>query len=213
MSRDYSFLDHCLIAAQEALTTLCGKPGNADRANPAWPELDESLSSNERSVSVGLMRINHTGEVCAQALYRGQACVAKDEEILAFLKQAEREENDHFLWCHERLDELGAKCSVFNAYWYWHSFFLGIFAGLIGDHWSLGFVVETEKQVADHLRDHQARLPKQDKRSKAIIDQMLIDEEHHGHSAEKLGAKELPDLIKVMMHCHAQVMKAIVYHV
>ena len=198
---------------QDAVTTLGADSMVSDRASPDSGMFESSLSPDELAVSQGLMRINHTGEVCAQALYRGQACRAQKENVLDFLKHAEIEENDHLVWCHDRLKALGTKRSVFNVYWYAHSFCLGVLAGWMGDDWSLGFVAETEAQVAYHLRDHQERLSSNDERSRAIVAQMLIDEEEHGRTATELGARVLPVWIKSLMRWHANIMKAVVYYV
>jgi len=211
--RDYSLLDQCIMQLQDAVTTLCADTVIPDRVSPDHDLPETQLTSSELSVSRGLMRINHTGEVCAQALYRGQACAAKEENVLAFLKHAEIEENDHLIWCHDRLKALGAQRSLFNVYWYAHSFCLGMLAGWMGDDWSLGFVAETEAQVADHLQNHQQRLSPKDERSHAIVAQMLVDEQEHGDKATELGARVLPVWIKSLMRWHAHIMKAVVYYV
>ena len=159
------------------------------------------------------MRINHTGEVCAQALYQGQAMTAKLPNIRQSMEAAAREEIDHLAWCEDRLRELDSQTSYLNPLWYTMSFGLGAIAGLAGDRWSLGFVAETEEQVCGHLQDHLTKLPSQDEKSKAILGQMLIDEKKHGDSARSAGGSELPLPLKKAMGLVSEVMKKTVYRI
>jgi len=157
------------------------------------------------------MRINHAGEVCAQALYLGQAAVTRDEDLHRHLVQAAAEEADHLAWCAQRLDELGSRPSLLNPFWYAGSFAIGAAAGLVGDRVSLGFVVETERQVENHLGDHLERLPEDDARSRAIVRRMQADEARHGAEAKDAGAVELPPPVPSLMTAAAAVMKALAY--
>ncbi len=153
---------------------------------------DLDLSPQDRTHVAGLMRVNHVGEVCAQALYQSQKLLAKTPETRALLDQAAKEEMDHMAWCEERLKELDSRPSLLNSLWYAGAFGIGLVAGLAGDRWSLGFLAETEKQVERHLDDHLERLPEADLRSRAIVEQMRIDEIEHGASAMAAGGQELP---------------------
>jgi 3-demethoxyubiquinol 3-hydroxylase len=211
MSRQYSFADRLLGEVQNALITVFAEPTSAARANPSDTVEEEPLSVEERRESAGFMRVNHTGEVCAQALYRGQAWYAKNPEVCEFLAEAVDEEQDHLLWCHQRLVQLESHRSFLNMYWYTHSFFLGWLAGRVGDDWSLGFVEETEVQVGRHLQGHLEKLSKQDKKSLAIIEQMAVDEAEHADTAKNLGAKDLPPWIRSLMAVHSKVMTTLVY--
>ena len=159
------------------------------------------------------MRVNHAGEICAQALYVGQAMVARDPHVRRTLEKAGAEERDHLAWCRERLDELDARPSLLDPLWYAGSFALGVASGLAGDRWSLAFLVETERQVERHLDGHLDRLPDNDERSRAIIEQMRQDEIQHGRSGEKLGAPELPAPVKAAMALVAKVMTRTAYRV
>lgn len=200
----------------QALRTLVPGSVHAARANPAqeMPEPRENeMDAAERKHSAGLMRINHTGEVCAQALYQGQALTARLEEVRDKMNQAAGEEIDHLSWCEDRLTELNSRPSVLNPLWYAMSFGIGAAAGLAGDKWSLGFVAETEHQVCEHLNEHLQKLPEQDSRSKAILSQMLIDEGQHATMAEHAGAAELPLPVKQGMTLMSRIMKQTVYRV
>jgi ubiquinone biosynthesis monooxygenase Coq7 len=196
--------DAILIELDNALRTVFAS-AHAVSTAPA-SQADAPLDENERRLSGQLMRVNHTGEVCAQALYRGQLAVARDERVRALLKRAADEETDHLAWTEQRLDELGARRSVLNAVFYLNSFALGALSGLSGDRWSLGFVAETERQVERHLQAHLERLPSQDQRSRAIVEQMKHDEARHGTSARAQGAAELPFPIRVAMQAMAKLM-------
>ncbi len=183
------------------------------RPYPADKIEQDSLNEFEKNHSAGLMRVNHSGEVCAQALYRGQALTAKLVDTRAKMEQAASEELDHLSWCNKRLEELNDKPSVLNPIWYGMSFSMGAVAGLIGDNWSLGFVHETEEQVVKHLDGHLDKLSKKDFKTKAIIEQMRIDEEQHSHDALEAGAEILPDEIKNLMSKVAKVMTKSSYHI
>jgi len=170
-----------------------------------------NLSEADRQHVAGLMRINHAGEVCAQALYYGQAAVARDPEVRAHLTQAAREEGDHLAWCEARLHELGSRPSVLNPLWYAGAFSIGASAGLIGDRLSLGFVVETERQVESHLGEHLTRLPPGDERTRAILEQMQSDEIAHGAAAQARGAMDLPWPLPQLMQVAADTLRAVAY--
>jgi 3-demethoxyubiquinol 3-hydroxylase len=173
---------------------------------------DSTLSDSERKHAAALMRINHVGEVCAQALYSGQALVSRDPANVEALKQASREEVDHLAWCERRIGELGGRKSLLNPLWFGASFGLGVTAGLLGDKWNLGFLAETEHQVSAHLGDHLHELPAQDHASRAIVTQMKQDEEHHAETAEHLGGATLPAPVKLAMRLASKVMTRTAYH-
>jgi ubiquinone biosynthesis monooxygenase Coq7 len=183
----------------------------ADRSNPAEKLSECSLSDQERQHSAGLMRVNHVGEVCAQALYEAQATFAKSEVTRQQFKQAGKEEIDHLAWTAERLRELGSHTSLLNPLWYAGSYALGAIAAKLGDSTSLGFVVETERQVEAHLNSHLDSLPAQDQRSRAIVMQMRDDEIAHAAAAKDLGATELPAPVKAVMRVMAKVMTSTAY--
>jgi ubiquinone biosynthesis monooxygenase Coq7 len=171
------------------------------------------MTESQRRVSEGLMRVNHTGEVCAQALYSAQALTARDAAVRERMQRAAEEENAHLIWCERRVQELGGHLSYLNPLWYLGSFAIGALAGLAGDKWNLGFVVETERQVEGHLDDHLQRLPAEDAKSRAIVAQMQQDEIRHAAMALQEGAAELPAPIKRLMALHSKVMTAIAYRV
>ena len=183
------------------------------RPYPADKIEQDPLNELERNHSAGLMRVNHSGEVCAQALYRGQALTAKLGDTRTKMEQAASEELDHLSWCNKRLEELNNKPSVLNPIWYGMSFSIGAVAGLVGDKWSLGFVHETEEQVVKHLDGHLDNLSKKDLKTKVVIEQMRIDEEQHSHDALEAGAEILPDEIKDLMSMVAKVMTNSSYHI
>ena len=203
-------LDRLLDATQNALSTLAGSP-RAQRANPGRDEPEVVLEGQERRHAAGLMRINHVGEVCAQALYIGQAAVARDPATRAHLLEAAQEETDHLAWCADRLRELDSRPSLFNPLWYAGSFAIGAAAGLRGDGWNLGFVVETERQVEAHLEEHLASLPEADKRSRAILELMKTDEARHADAAQAAGARALPAPVKAAMEAASKLMKSVAY--
>ena len=211
--RTYSLLDRLLIGLDHALSTSLSDAAHAERPNPAVGTPDLELDPAERRHAAGLMRINHTGEVCAQALYVGQAAVARDPATRAQLEHAAQEETDHLAWCADRLRELDARGSVLNPLWYAGSYALGALAGIRGDGWNLGFVVETERQVEAHLEEHLHTLPVADARSRAIITVMKEDEARHGANAQAAGARRLPFPVPQLMGAMATVMKAVAYRV
>ncbi|WP_159074872.1 2-polyprenyl-3-methyl-6-methoxy-1,4-benzoquinone monooxygenase [Polynucleobacter acidiphobus] len=174
---------------------------------------DLDLSPQDRTHVAGLMRVNHVGEVCAQALYQSQKLLAKTPETRALLDQAAKEEMDHMAWCEERLKELDSRPSLLNPLWYAGAFGIGLVAGLAGDRWSLGFVAETEKQVERHLDDHLEKLPEADLRSRAIVEQMRIDEIEHGASAMAAGGQELPRPIQTLMAGISKIMTTTAYKI
>lgn len=203
MSRDLSPADRLLARVNQAMSLLADK--HASRPAPSAPE--QPLDEPARKHAAGLMRVNHAGEIAAQALYHGQAFVARDGKVREHLLAAAREEQDHLQWCAQRLDELGSAPSKLEPLWYAGSFAIGAAAGLAGDKWSLGFVEETEKQVAEHLDEHLRALPEGDRRSRAIVRAMRADEARHGREAHEAGARELPGPVRSLMRRIAGVMK------
>ena len=210
IERQYSPLDRLIIEAQRALTTTAGR-SVAERRNPGNDEIESAMDDGARRHAAGLMRINHTGEVCAQALYVGQAAVARDEATRAQLLAAAQEETDHLAWCAERLEELHSRPSLLNPLWYAGSYAIGLAAGLRGDGWNLGFVVETERQVEAHLEEHLQTLPSEDRRSRAILETMKTDEARHADHAEQAGARVLPPPVPRLMALASSIMKAVAY--
>ena len=208
--RHLSPLDRLLDSAQNALSTVLGAP-RAARANPGLGEPEVVLEEPERRHAAGLMRINHVGEVCAQALYIGQAAVARDPVTRADLLAAAAEETDHLAWCADRLRELDSRPSLLNPLWYAGSFAIGAVAGLRGDGWNLGFVVETERQVEAHLDEHLRVLPEADARSRAILGTMKADEARHAANAEAAGARVLPPPVPSLMAAASRLMKTVAY--
>jgi len=204
-------LDNLLIAADEALRTLAGVATPARNTPQASSET--ALDAAERREAAALMRVNHAGEICAQALYSGQALVARDERIRAALVAAGEEERDHLAWCRDRLEELGDRPSYLGPFWYAGSFALGVASGLAGDRWSLGFLAETEAQVERHLDGHLERLPEGDARSRAILEQMRADENRHGQTGRALGGAELPLPFKMAMRAFSRVMTRTAYRI
>lgn len=208
--RRYTPLDHVIMQVNNGLSTLF-LDLIANRPNPAKGLEEPKLSPNEKKDSIGYMRVNHTGEVCAQALYNGQSVIAHNDKTRAMLEKASAEEIDHLAWCHDRLKELGGRRSYLNVFWYGNSYLMGIIAGLAGDKWSLGFVEETEKQVEAHLDGHLNKISPKDTKSQKIVTQMKMDEIQHSQAAKKAGAVKLPRVIKKLMTFHAKVMTATVY--
>lgn len=209
--RELSALDRALIRVDEALRLSAGAAPAPGRENPAGDLAEPCLETDERRHVAGLMRVNHAGEICAQALYAGQAATARDDTVRNAMRQAAAEEIDHLSWCEDRLRELDSRPSVLNPLWYAGSFAIGALAGLAGDRWSLGFVRETENQVEAHLQEHMDRLPAGDARSQAILDQMKEDEARHAVMAEEAGGRELPRPVRRAMALTAGVMKALAY--
>lgn len=211
--RHYSPLDRLLTPLDQTLRTLFASHVAA-RPNPAenLPEAPEIADRPElRRHAAALMRINHSGEVAAQALYQGQAFVSQADATRASLMEAAREETDHLAWCAERIRELGGRTSLLNPLWYAGSFTIGALAGLAGDRTSLGFVAETERQVVEHLDGHLQHLPEADVRTRAIIQQMSADEERHGRNAMLAGGAELPRPVRALMKLTAKVMTRTAY--
>ena len=209
-ARTLSPLDRLLAGIERALETVAGAP-EANRRSPAHGIAPAALDDAERRHAAGLMRINHTGEVCAQALYVGQAAVARDPATRAQLLAAAQEETDHLAWCADRLRELDSRPSLLNPLWYAGSYAIGALAGLRGDGWNLGFVVETEHQVEAHLDEHLKTLPEADARSRAILEVMKEDEARHADHAEAAGAKILPQPIPRAMALASKLMKTVAY--
>ena len=205
-------LDSALNAADGALRTLFAKP-HASRACPTVAGQATQLSSDDKALSGALMRVNHVGEVCAQALYAAQALGTRDPVLRRQLVDASREEGDHLAWTKERLDELGARPSLLNPLWYAGAFALGLIASRLGDRMSLGFVVETERQVEAHLDSHLERLPLGDHESRAIVVQMKEDEARHARAAESAGAAQLPLPVRLLMRSASKVMTTVAHRI
>ena len=211
--RRYSLFDRLIGQADNALRTMAGGHPGTNRPNPTTDTDIPELSRAEQRHVAGLMRVNHTGEVCAQALYQGQATTARLPRIRRQMEISAQEEEDHLQWCEQRLQELNSHPSLLNPVWYAMSFGIGAAAGAIGDRWSLGFVEETEHQVCAHLETHMARLPSQDERSRRILAQMHEDEAHHAEAARKAGAIQLPFPVKKLMTAVAKVMTQTAYRI
>jgi len=206
-------IDRLIIEFDTALRSVVGG-ANAGRPTPGSSTTpNQSLDAAERKHAAGLMRVNHVGEVCAQALYQSQKLVARNPQIQEMLNHSAQEEMDHLAWCETRLQELGSHTSHLNPLWYAGSFAIGLAAGLAGDKWSLGFVVETEKQVENHLESHLEKLPLEDHRSRAIVEQMRIDEIEHGRAALDAGGVALPDPIQKLMKIVSKVMTTTAYKI
>jgi len=203
------FLDSLLVAADEALRALSGA-ATAARPSPAGEDTIPARRE-DRELSGRLMRVNHTGEVCAQALYSGQALVARDASIRRALQAAAGEERDHLAWCRDRIVQLGSRTSVLDPLWYAGSFAWGVTSGLAGDRWSLGFLAETEAQVERHLEGHLERLPTDDAASRTIVLRMREDEARHGATGRALGGRDLPAPVKAAMRAAARVMTGTTY--
>lgn len=208
--RTLSPLDRLLIGCERALEAMAGSP-QAQRSSPAAGIAEAELDDTERNHAAGLMRINHTGEVCAQALYFGQAALARDADNRQHLLHAAVEETDHLAWCAQRLQQLDSRPSLLNPLWYAGSYAIGAAAALAGDPVSLGFVVETERQVEAHLAEHLEKLPAQDQRSRAVLTQMQIDEIRHAEAARQRGGIDLPFPLPQLMHFSSLVMKTVAY--
>ena len=206
-------IDRIIIEFDTALRSVVGG-ANAQRPTPGSESgTNLTLDAAERKHAAGLMRVNHVGEVCAQALYQSQKLVARNPQIQEMLEHSGQEEMDHLAWCETRLKELGSHTSYLNPFWYAGSFAIGLVAGLAGDKWSLGFVAETEKQVENHLESHLKKLPEEDHRSRAIVDQMRMDEIDHGQTALHAGGVALPEPIQKIMQAMSKVMTATAYKI
>jgi ubiquinone biosynthesis monooxygenase Coq7 len=208
-----TLVDRFILEFDTALRSVVGG-ANARRPTPG-SEVGggTTLNADERKHAAGLMRVNHVGEVCAQALYQSQKLVARNSQIQEMLDHSGQEEMDHLAWCETRLKELGSHTSYLNPFWYAGSFAIGLAAGLAGDQWSLGFVAETEKQVENHLESHLQKLPEDDHRSRAIVDQMRLDEIAHGQAAMHAGGVNLPEPIQKMMQTMSKLMTATAYKI
>ena len=204
--RRYSVLDTVIMECDKAVKTVLGKPETTHRLIPGNQLQDGTLTTTEKKHSTRLMRVNHSGEVSAQALYQGQALTASLPDVRQAMEQAAIEENDHLMWCQQRIHDFGGHTSILNPLWYVGSFAIGAIAGKIGDKWSLGFVAETEKQVVRHLDEHLMKMSPNDNKSRAILEQMKIDELHHGTVALEAGGVVLPEPVKLAMSLMSKVM-------
>ena len=207
-----TFMNALINATDNALRTLFAKP-HASRPCPTIAADTTALSLPDKALAGALMRVNHVGEVCAQALYAAQALTTQDPVLRKQLTEAAQEEGDHLAWTHQRLDELGARPSLLNPLWYAGAFGLGLLAGRLGDKISLGFVVETERQVEAHLAEHMERLPQGDHASRAIVAQMKDDEARHALEATASGAMDLPAPVKALMGVAAKVMTTVAHRI
>lgn len=205
-TRNYSALDRFCLGLDQALRAVTGSAATTGRAYPAENQTEAQLSPEQRKQVAGLMRVNHAGEVAAQALYHGQGLASRNPRIQQHMRQAALEEGDHLAWCQKRLLELGSHTSYLNPIWYLGSFAIGMTAGFIGDKWSLGFVAETETQVVKHIDEHLHLLPSVDQKSQKILQQMQIDEAQHHDDAIQSGAVTLPPFIKKLMSLTAKIM-------
>ena len=212
--RSHSRSDEIIDLFDGFLRNLAGKRKFLDRPNyPAGEFQTEHLSSDERRHSASLMRVNHVGEVCAQALYAGQALVAKDPKVAGAMREAADEERDHLSWCEQRLEELDGRPSLINPLWALGSFGIGVLAGIAGDNKSLGFIEQTEIQVCEHLDKHLNELPENDQRSRKIVQQMRADEARHAGTARSMGGISLSSLTKTVMKLQAKVMTTVAYRI
>lgn len=210
----HSFIDNLIINADRALRTLAaGSDMTCDRPSPAQPLDEAGLSDAERKKAAALMRVNHTGEVCAQALYQGQALTAKLPQVRSEMEKAAAEEIDHLVWCQQRINALGGHTSYLNPLWYGLSFAIGAGAGLVSDKVSLGFVAATEDQVCKHLESHLSELPQSDLRSRAVVTQMLEDEAHHAEMALSAGGYKFPAPVKGLMTLVSKAMTTTSYRI
>jgi len=205
-------IDRFITQFDHALRTVAG-PARASRPSPAARAAEAGLSPAERAHAAALMRVNHVGEVCAQALYQGQAITARDRAARGELERAAREEEDHLAWSAERIGELGGRPSLLNPLWYAGSLAMGIAAGALGDKWNLAFLAETERQVEEHLAGHLDALPEADSRTRAVVETMRADEARHRDTAIALGAAEFPQPVKRAMRLAAKVMTTIAYRI
>jgi ubiquinone biosynthesis monooxygenase Coq7 len=211
--RNYSATDQFCLHLDQVMRTVFGKAATTDRLYPAAKTKETELTEKQRQHSASLMRVNHAGEVCAQALYHGQGLVSRREEVKEKMQHAMIEEGDHLSWCQTRLQELGSHVSYLNPFWYVGSFAIGVTAGLVGDKWSLGFLAETENQVVKHLQHHLTLLPSQDEKSYQILTQMQQDEAQHREDAIHAGAAELPWVIKKLMQACSKMMVKVAYFI
>jgi ubiquinone biosynthesis monooxygenase Coq7 len=212
-SRQYSVFDRGIMILDSVLGDIVkASPSREKRLYPAASYPETNLDENEREHVSGLMRVNHAGEIAAQALYKAQSLTAREAELKKAMQQSADEEIDHLEWCESRLDELGDHSSYLGPVWYLGSFGIGVIAGCFGDKWNLGFLAETEYQVVRHLDEHLKQLPVNDDRSRSILEQMREDELHHATIAETAGAKDLPKTVKRLMNLTSKVMTKTAYH-
>lgn len=204
-------IDDAIIGFDRALRTLFA-PARSVRKTPGETIPDAEMSQSRRAQAAALMRVNHSGEICAQALYQGQALTARNSAARAALEQAAQEETEHLAWTESRIAELGGHKSLLNPVWYAGSFAIGAAAGLLGDKWNLGFLAETERQVVRHLEGHLGRLPPEDEKSRAIVEQMRDDEARHATTALAHGGAELPETVKTAMKLSSKVMTGTAYY-
>jgi len=205
-------LDNLIIEFDKGLRTLFSQ-AHSIRPYPDAGMAEIDLSDSEKNKAAALMRINHCGEICAQALYQGQALTARDPLVQRKLGEAAQEETEHLAWTAQRVNDLGGHLSVLNPLWYTSSLAIGACAGLLGDKWNLGFLAETERQVGAHLQSHLNKLPEKDARSRAVVQQMYLDEVQHSDMAIKLGASELPPPVKLAMRLSGKIMTRTAYWV
>jgi len=204
--RTYSSLDRLICAADDTLAVLFGRQAGTNRPDPAEGIVEGDLTPTEKNLSARLMRVNHVGEICAQALYQSQALTSRSERVRKTLSLAALEEQDHLRWCENRINSLGGRKSLLNPAWYLGSFVVGLAAGFAGDRINLGFLRETEKQVEGHLRSHLDRLPEKDLASRAVVGAMKEDEQQHGETAHQAGSADLPIPVKLLMRLASRVM-------
>lgn len=209
--RHYSLQDRMLSSLEQGISILCNKP-LAQRDNPALPYAEAKLSPKQIRHQIGLMRVNHAGEMAAQGLYQGQALTAKQAHTELHMKQAAQEEIDHLAWCQDRLYELEGRTSYLDPLWYFGSLIIGAAAGIAGDRWSLGFIAETEHQVAAHLANHLAQCASEDRKTQSILTQMKVDEEKHATQAIANGAAVLPKPIQWLMKFTSKIMVTTAYY-
>lgn len=205
-------IDNFITTFDTALRTVFTE-AKATRVHPDAAIEKDAINDSEKQDVIGLMRINHVGEICAQALYSGQAFTSRNPQVVDALKHAAAEETDHLAWCESRIKELGGRKSLLNPVWYLGSFTIGAVAGAIGDKWNLGFLAETEQQVSAHLSSHLEKLPSTDSKTRAIVEQMHIDETAHAQEAVNLGAAELPQAVKAAMKLSSKLMTTTAYYV
>ncbi|MEQ1630169.1 MAG: 2-polyprenyl-3-methyl-6-methoxy-1,4-benzoquinone monooxygenase [Gallionella sp.] len=205
-------VDRFIVEFDKGLRTLFSQAHSA-RPYPDGELHDAPLDETEKKHAAALMRVNHTGEICAQALYQGQALTARDPQVQRRLELAAQEETEHLAWTAKRVHELGGHLSVLNPLWYSGSLAMGAFAGLLGDKWNLGFLAETERQVGEHLQSHLQKLPEQDEKSRAIVQQMYVDETAHADMAVELGGATLPQPVQLAMQLNGKLMTNTVYWV
>jgi ubiquinone biosynthesis monooxygenase Coq7 len=203
-------MDKLIVELDKGLRTLFSQ-AHSVRVHPDSGIAETELSDGDKQKSVSLMRVNHCGEICAQALYQGQALTARDPQVQRELADAAQEETEHLAWTAQRVRELGGHVSVLNPIWYTSSLAIGAVAGLLGDRWNLGFLAETERQVGEHLKSHLDKLPEQDARSRAVVQQMYTDETRHAEMATGLGGAELPLPVKLAMRLSGKVMTRTAY--